>query len=352
MKRLFLLLLGMGLLYAVGALAWNVRETTRYFTANGREATLEIQQRYNAERWSSPLPVKKILTYAARLQPKYDVLIETDQELKPGQTITIRFLARDVAAQAVSLSKRPLVNTIRLRGAEDGAPVKIDETDAFDRLVDKAMGPPAEDVYVKPRAVDEAAPTREKPTVPFLIEKPGYTSWDLIVRNSRIGEWVFMLLGVLIALTLLSSAYERQTEAMRTSSRGKKFVHPSLRNVQAAAPETQRKISYVPKGDEEFAKTDAEKKQTAAKESPPAPPAAIPAPKPVATRIPFKPSTPSPASAPAAADKPTEPKPSAELPSLRSNETAPPMPINRDEPALKLRRKTGGGGDASPPTGS
>ena len=61
MKRLFLLLLGLGLLYAVGALAWNVRETTRYFTANGREATLEIQQRYNAERWSSPLPVKKIL---------------------------------------------------------------------------------------------------------------------------------------------------------------------------------------------------------------------------------------------------------------------------------------------------
>lgn len=348
MKRLFLLLLGLGLLYAVGALAWNVRDTTRYFTANGREATLEIQQRYNAERWSSPLPVKKILTYAARLQPKYDVLIETDQELKPGQTITIRFLTRDVAAEAVALSKRPLVNTIRLRGADDGAPVKIEETDAFDRLVDKAMGPPAEGVYVKPRAVAEAAPTREKPTVPFLIEEPGDTTWDLIVRNSRVGEWVFLLLGVLIGLSFLSAAYERQKAAMRPDSRGKKFVHPSLRNVQAAAPEAQRKISYVPRGDEEVALTDKEKKQASAKAAPPPPPAGIPAPKPAATPIPFKPSAPPPPGAPVASKPPGEPKPPAELPALRANETAPPMPINRDEPALKLRRKTGGGGDTPP----
>ncbi|MEO0055268.1 MAG: hypothetical protein RLZZ50_1215 [Verrucomicrobiota bacterium] len=350
MKRLLLLLLGLGLLYAVGALAWNVRETTRYFVANGREATLEIQQRYNAERWASPLPVKKILTYTARLQPKYDVLIETDQELKPGQKITIRFLTRDVAAEAVALSKRPLVNTIRLRGAEDGAPVKLEETDAFDRLVDKAMGPPAEGVYVKPRAVAEAAPTREKPTVPFLIEEPGDTTWSLIVRNSRIGEWVFLLLGVLIALSFLSAAYERQKEAKRLDSRGKKFVHPSLRNVQAAAPEAQRKISYVPKGDQEVALTDAEKKQAAAKAAPPPTPAPIPAPKSAATPIPFKPSAPPPPSATPAANTAAEPKPLTELPSLRANETAPPMPINREEPALKLRRKTGGGGsDTTPP---
>lgn len=247
MKRLLLLLLGLGLLYAVGALAWNVRETTRYFVANGREATLEIQQRYNAERWASPLPVKKILTYTARLQPKYDVLIETDQELKPGQKITIRFLTRDVAAEAVALSKRPLVNTIRLRGAEDGAPVKLEETDAVDQMIDKAMGPPAEGVNVKQRAVAETAPNREKPTVPFLIEEPGDTTWGLIVRNSRAGEWVSLSLTVLIALSFLSAALERHKEPKGLGSSGKKFIHPSLRKIEADAPEAQRKIPYVPK---------------------------------------------------------------------------------------------------------
>lgn len=348
MKRLLLLILGLGLAFALGALALNVRDTTRYFVAHGREATLEIQQRYNAERWASPLPVKKIFTYSARLLPKYDVLIETDQELKPGQTVTIRFLTRDVAAEALALSQRPLVNTIRLRGADDGSPVKVEETDAFDRLVDKAMGPPAEGVYVKPRAVAEAAPTREKPTVPFLIEEPGDTTWSLIVRNSRAGEWIFLVLGVLIALSFLNAAYERQKAAMRPDSRGKKFVHPSLRTVESAAPEAQRKISYVPKGDEEVALTDAEKKQAAAKAPPPPPPAAIPAPKPAAAPIPFKPSAPPPPVAPAAAQAAPAPKPPAELPALRANETAPPMPINRDEPALKLRRKSAGGGEPPP----
>src|SRR5690606_22291909 len=107
-----------------------------------------------------------------------------------GDIVTVRFLPRDAAEEARAFSMRPLVNTLRLRGPDDGAPVRLDDTDAFDRLVDRAMGPPAEGVYVRRRPVREAAPSQDKPTVPFLLATSEDGTWSLIWKNSRVLEWM------------------------------------------------------------------------------------------------------------------------------------------------------------------
>ena len=257
MKRLLLLLLGLGLAAAIGGLGWNIWQTTKYFEAQGREATVVIGKRYNAEQWTSPVPIKKIRTYTAKLEPKYEVLVESDQDLKEGETRTIRFLTRDLAAGLVDYSIRPVSNTLRLRGADDGAPVKIEDTRLFDELVDKWMGPPAEGVTIRARPQAEAAPDRAKPTVPFVFTEAGDGTWAIIWKNSRVQEWLLLGIGLLAVQSLLIAAYDHHKDK-RLAKRRSKNAHPSLRNIEADAPATpSKKLTYVPKPDEEIVLTEA-----------------------------------------------------------------------------------------------
>ena len=330
MKRIILLVLGIGLAVFLGRLSWNVWETTRYFQAHGRDATLVIGKRYNTERWSRPVPLKKIYTYTAKLEPNYEVLIESEQDLREGETVPVRFLPRDAAEEARAFSMRPLVNTLRLRGADDGTPVKLDDADAFDRLVDRAMGPPAEGVFVRRRPVREAAPSRDKPTVPFLITTADGGTWSLIWKNSRVLEWLALGLAVLTVNSLIGAAWARHQAARRPGIGKKGYVHPTFRKIEADAPEApSKKLTYVPKPDEEIVLPEAEKRRLAEARAAVAEKAAQAA------------------AAEAAAEESTPPD--ASLPSLAANETAPPMPIRSDEPTLKLRRKRTEEKDAAPP---
>jgi hypothetical protein len=352
MKRIFLLLLGLGLAALIGRLGWNVWQSARFFHDQGREATLVMGRRYSAERWASPLPIKKIYSYAAKMEPSYEVIVETDQDLQDGEKRTIRFLTRDLAANLVGYSVRPVVNTLRLRGAEDGVPTNLEDTQIFDALVDKWMGPPAPGVYIRPRPAAEAAPSTTKPTVPFVLAEKDAGAWDIVWANSRIQEWILLGLGVVGVHSLLFAAYDRQKDSWLKKSRGKKFVHPSLRKVDASAPDApSKKLTYVPRPDEEIVLSDTEKRRRAAAAPPPAAgrttiPEVTAAPESVASggfaadEAPRGPLAGT-GGAPASAVKVEAPAP------LTDRETAPPMPINVGDTVLKLRRKASGGGAES-----
>jgi hypothetical protein len=378
MKRLFLLLLALGLAYSLGQLGWNVWETTRYFEDHGREATLVIGERYSTEHWSRPLPLKKIYTYTARLEPSHEVMIQTDQELATNARLAIRFLPRDAAAELEGFSLRPIANNVRLRGEADGVPVRVEATNAFDRLVGRAMGPPAPGVYVAPRSNTREAPlARDKPTVPFLIIPAGASTWDIVWKNSRAFEWIAFVLCLFAVQSLLLAAWARQKAAMRPVMDDRTFVHPSLRRQDAdAADAPSKKLTYVPKPEQEILLPESEKRRVAEAKSAaglesgpgpelrpddaaaeaavspalslrtakPQPGPALPAPSTPGEIEPPLPAADNPAKAGGLPATPPE-----ELPSLAARETAPPMPISGSEPSLKLRRRTAGStGETTP----
>jgi hypothetical protein len=354
MKRFVLFLIGLLLLTALGWFGHNLWQTTRYFADNGREATLVVGERYNTSYWATP-PLKKIHTFTALLSPRHEVLIETDRELSPGESVPILFLPRDLAANLRAYSLRPLVNSLRLRTERDGAPVRIEDTDPFDRLVDRAMGPPAPGTWVRERPVAEAAPDRGKPTVPFILGTPGDAPWTLLRRDLRVGEWLALGFFVLAIQWFFASAWENQRAASRPDADRRDFIHPSLRRVDAAGFEpSQAKLTYVPKPDAEIVLPEAEMKRLAAERAaaasrPPAlagPPSAAPsspaAPDPALTPLAFRrgasreqPNQPAPDGL---ATAPLTPNPEA-LPPLTRNETAPPLPPAEENIALKLPRK-------------
>ncbi len=368
MKRVYLLLIGLGLAALIGRLGWNVWQSARFFRDQGREATVVIDKRYNAERWTSPIPIKKIYAYTAKMEPTYEVLLETDQDLKDGEKLAIRFLTRDLAASLLDYSARPVVNTLRLRGSEDGTPVKIEDTALFDAMVDKWMGPPAPGTYIRPRPQAEKAPGTGKPTVPFVFAAKEAGTWDIVWKNSRAQEWVLLGLGLLAVQSLILAAYEHHKDGRLKKSRGKKFVHPSLRKVEASAPDTpSQKLAYVAKPEVEIVLSDSERKAAAAPKAPASSETtATPAGAPRLT-LPLKkvPTEEVPASATDEAPRGPiagsggapviQAKHQEEPASLTDRETAPPMPINLGDPVLKLRRKPGGkgaepeSGDKTPP---
>ena len=311
MNKAINLIISLGLAFVIGWLGWNTWQTTRYFQDHGREGRLKIGRIYNASRWAEPLPLKKINTYTAQLEPKHEVLIESDQQLPENTTVFIRFLSRDLGSSISTFSVRPLVNTIRLRTAEDGSPVKIDDTDAFDKLVDQAMGPVGPGVYVRARPQAEAAPDRAKPTVPFIIGGAQDSTIELIWKNSTVGEWVVYGLLILLFKIWFIHAWSLSWRAPRSVTERKDFVHPSMRRIEADAPAApSAKISYVPKPEQEIHL-----------------PATAPRPAPA----PYTPA-PAPKSSVPGEDEASAP--------LTSHETAPPMPLPpQSEPTLKLRRK-------------
>jgi hypothetical protein len=249
MKKLFWFALALALAACLGVILKNTWETTEFFLANGREATIKVGKKYNESRWAEPLPIKKISAYTGTMADQHEVLVETDWALNEKQTYPIRFLLRDVAAEARRMSVRQLANSIRLHTKEDGTPVTIQDTDLFERTLDKAMGPPAAGVYIRPRPVAEAAPDTTAPTVPFLIVEPGAVTWQVIWNNTQPGEWA-VLVGWLLALQwLFTHAWGLPWRSTAQSKTAKKdFVHPSLRRIEADQPDAPKaKITYTPR---------------------------------------------------------------------------------------------------------
>ena len=313
MKKLFWFALAIALAAYLGVILKNTWETTEFFLANGREATVKVGKKYNESHWAEPLPIKKISAYTGTMADTHGVLIETDWALNEKQTYPIRFLLRDVAAEARRMSVRELSNNIRLHTKEDGTPVTLQDTDLFERALDKAMGPPAPGVHLRPRPVAEAAPDSTAPTVPFLIVEPGALAWQVIWSNTQAGEWAVLVAWLLTLQWLFTHAWGLPwRSALRPKADKKDFVHPSLRRIEADRPDAPKaKIAYKPR-------------KTPAAEAPPVAPET---PAPARPSIPLRPSVVAPTVEP--------PVP------YSTATTAPPFetPEGTGEPALKLARK-------------
>lgn len=251
MKKILWFAFGLALLTGLGSVVWNTWQTTVYFQENGQTGGITIGKKYNASRWTSPIPLKKLHAYTAVLAPHHEVLIESDQALTENSEYFIRFLLRDTAEAAREWSIRPLASSIRLKAAADGTPVKLSDTDIFDRVLDKAMGPVGPEVYVRPRAVAEAAPSHEKPTVPFLLAGAEDSTLEIVWRNTTVGELIIAGLWLLMAKIILLHAWTTPfNPSRRTGVERKDFVHPSLRRIDADAPDTpSAKLTYTPKPD-------------------------------------------------------------------------------------------------------
>jgi hypothetical protein len=266
MKKLFWFALAFALAAYLGVILKNTWETTEFFLANGREATVKVGKKYNASRWAEPLPIKKISAYTGTLAEKHEVLIETDWTLNEKQTYPIRFLLRDVAAEARRMSVRNLANNIRLHTKEDGTPVTLQDTDLFERALDKVMGPPAAGVYIRPRPVAEAAPDTTAPTVPFLFVEPGAVTWQVIWNNTQPGEWAVLVGWLLTLQWLFTHAWNlpwRPGARLRTDRENS--IHPSMRRIDADQPDApSAKVRFTPRPDPVA--------ETPAPPSPPAPP--------------------------------------------------------------------------------
>lgn len=337
MKKILWFLFALALVAGLGNVLSNTWETTKYFQDNGREATIKVGRKYNASRWISPVPIKKVHSYVATLTPNHDVVIETDQSLKENQEYFIRFLFRDEALVAREKSLRLLVGTIRLKSEADGTPVKLADTNIFDRAVDKAMGPPAEGVYVRPREVAENAPAHDKPTVPFILAGAQDSTLEIVWNNSGIGEIILVAVWLLVIKTIALHAWATPFKPNRpTGSESKNFVHPSMRRITRDAPDApSAKISHKPK---------------------PAQPDFVPPPEPQTAPIPVptpSPYTPPPAASSIPAAPPPRPTaiplppgaksptaPSAPAEPYSTSTTAPFVPAQGAvEPTLKLTRK-------------
>lgn len=252
MKKILWFAFGFALIAGFGAIIWNSWQTAVYFQENGREGTLLVGRKYNASIWSSPIPIKKINSYVATLAPDHEVLIESDQSLKDNEEYFVKFLLRETAAEVRSRSIRPLVGTIRLKSEADGTPVRLADTDLFDRIVDKAMGPPAEGTYVRPREVAEAAPRRDVATVPFIFAGANDTAVEIIWNNSGVGEWILAGLWLIaIKMIILHAWVTPLNPGRKSKSERKGFVHPTMRRIEADTPATaSAKITYTPKGED------------------------------------------------------------------------------------------------------
>jgi hypothetical protein len=335
MKKIFWFLVALALSAGLWKVLNNSWETAKYFQSNGREATLKIGAKYNASRWTEPVPIKKVHSYVATLAPSHEVLIESDQSLTQNEEYFIRFLFRDEAVAARQMSMRPLVSTIRLKAEADGTPVKLADTNIFDRAVDKAMGAPAEGVYVRPPPVAENAPVHDKPTVPFILAGAQDGTFEILWNNSGIGEIIFVAAWLMLIKMIVLHAWVTPFTNRPAGSESKKFVHPSMRHIKADAPEApSQKIAYTPKPAEPDYVPPPKPKS-----APPVPAPSPFAPPPSASAAPdASPTRPTSIPLPPGAASPTAPRPPAEP--YSTSTTAPFVPAEgAAEPTLKLTRK-------------
>ena len=344
MKKILWFLVALALCAGLWKVFNNSWETAKYFQANGREATLKVGSKYNASRWLEPVPIKKVHTYVAVLSPSHEVLIESDQSLKQNEEYFIRFLFRDEAVVARQMSMRPLVNTIRLKAEADGTPVKLSDTNIFDRAVDKAMWSKDEVANTPPVAVAESAPSHDKPTVPFILAGAQDGTFEIIWNNSGIGEIILVAVWLIVIKMIVLHAWVTPFNPnRRAGSERKNFVHPSMRHIKADAPEApSQKISYTPKPAEPDFVPPAKPKSS---------PPPVPAPPPRPAGPAAAPPRPPPRAPPPRAHSP--PPPSAPAEPYSTSTTAPFVAAEGAvEPTLKLTRKPKAAptAPATPPT--
>lgn len=235
MKKLLYLLSALLLASLIAVVLVNTWQTTDYLRSHGREGTLQINGEYNASRWSSPLPLKKIHVYAGTLSGEFPVIVESDQKLAAKKSYFVRFLTRDAAQAAHEMSIRPLPGSLRLRTSSDGAPVPNDPAQAGDILLAKAMGapasaPPAQDRISQPAAAGAGA-------VPFLIGGAQDTTLESIWRNSAPGEWLLLgVAAVMLNMLTLAAWSHPWRERPRAIADEKSFTHPALKTIEPAPP--------------------------------------------------------------------------------------------------------------------
>lgn len=230
MKKTLLLFVSFSLTCLIAILLIDVWDTTTAIQKDGVVGTLKIERQYNASRWAAPLPLKKIHVYTATLAPKHAVIVETDQELVDGRQYFVRFLTRDKAPAVRERALRPIPGSLRVRLATDGTPETVESTAAMDQALGKAMGD-------APKGSSTATPTaaRAGDSVPFLIGGATDTTLELLWQNSTVGEW--LALGALLFITkafLLSAWFTPWSDRHEKAER-KKFIHPSLRRIDADA---------------------------------------------------------------------------------------------------------------------
>lgn len=246
----------------VAAVAFDLWRTHTYVQANGREGTLVVGQRYNASRWATPLPLKKIHTYAARMAPNYDVVIESDQELAPKQQIFIRYLTVDASqAAAMATRFRPVSGMIRLRTEADGTPVAIEPTGPLDHMLAKAMGTPAK----APTTVDTKRPAFKETGKgsPFLIGGANDNLLELVWNNSSATEWIFGAIMLFLLQALAINAWTLPWRKFRPCDEDKSFVHPTLVAIEPDAPRPSPKpIAFKPKSRDAAPETPSAPAQT------------------------------------------------------------------------------------------
>lgn len=245
MKKLFYILASLAVGAVVGVFVFQALRNTTHLRTHGREGTVMIDQRYSESRWSRPLPLKKIHAYTATLEPRHEVIVESDQPLDENRSYSILFLTRDQADEARRTLLRPISGAIRLRTANDPVPTRKDPTDPMNRLMSKAMGsatgPKASQASPDSQDIDKNA------SVPFLIVRSGENFIQTLWGNSRIGEWIFVLAALLLFNALCRHAWKLPWGATVAAADKKDFVHPSLRAIDPDPPAKPRPpVEFTP----------------------------------------------------------------------------------------------------------
>lgn len=229
----------------IAVLTIDVWRSHDFIRKQGIEGTLRIGQRYNATRWAEPLPLKKIHTYTATLSPRFEVIIESDQDFAPGKDVFIRHLKLGgMPAPETSRLLRPLSGSIRLRTPADGSPDPVDPTAPMNRALDKAMGTSTSSA----RAEGSVATNPDQQPVAFLVGGTNDGLFELIWNNSRIGEWTLLVFALFFLQAFAINAWTLRWREYNPHEQDKDFVHPSLEQVEPDTPRTPAaRISLKPK---------------------------------------------------------------------------------------------------------
>jgi len=229
----------------VAVIATDVWRSHAYIKDQGTEGVLTIGQKYNASRWSEPLPLKKLHVYTATLAPSYQVLIETEQDLAPRSRVFIRHLAlNDMTVDRLDGSLRPVSGHIRIRTPADGAPTGVSTTAPLEKAVDKAMG----NQPAAPAPGSLYSPNLSQNAAAFLIGGAKDGTLELIWNNSGPGEWIALFFALFLLQSFAINAWTLPWRERKPSDEDKDFVHPSLESIEADAPRPPvAKIAFKPK---------------------------------------------------------------------------------------------------------
>lgn len=245
LNKIFYILISLILAALVALIATDVWRSHTYIKNQGTEGVLIIGQQYNASRWAEPLPLKKLHVYTATLAPSYQVVLETDQKLAPRSQVFIRHLAlNDMTADRLDGFLRPVSGRIRMRTADDGAPVAVAATAPLEKAVNKAMG----NAEAAPAPGLFYAPDLSRNAATFLIGGAKDPTLELIWNNSGPGEWIALFFALFLLQSFVINAWTLPWREKKPCDEEKDFVHPSMQTIEADAPRAPvTKIAFKPK---------------------------------------------------------------------------------------------------------